>query len=112
MITDLTYLKSMSNDDSNFISEMVDIFKKQIKEYSIDMPELLAKSDYENLSKMAHKAKSSVAIMGMVKEAELLKSLELNAKDEIEIDSYAEIIDTFIKNSAKAITELEEQLKK
>lgn len=110
MITDLSYLKSMSSDNSSFIREMVIIFKEQIEEYSVQMPDLLKKADYLNLSRLAHKAKSSVAVMGMAKEAELLKNLEIKAKDESEIETFASIIETFITNSYAALEELDEYL--
>lgn len=112
MITDLTYLKSMANEDIHFIKEMIDIFKVQIEEYSIKMPELLAKEDYENLSKLAHKAKSSVAVMGMSKEAEILGKLENNARARIEIQTYKSMVDTFVEHAAEAVTELNNQVLK
>ena len=111
MITNLSYLKSMSNGNVIFIKEMVDIFREQIEEYITEMPKLLAKADYDNLSKMAHKAKSSVAIMGMSKETKLLNKLEIKAKDKIEVETYENIINTFIENSTEAIKELTEQMK-
>ena len=111
MITDLSYLRSMSNDDTNFIREMVDIFREQIADYTTQMPELLLKKDYDSLSKMAHKAKSSVAVMGMAREADLLNELEQKAAEEIEKESYAALIDTFISICGEAIDELDEQLK-
>ena len=110
MITDLSYLKSMSSDDSGFIREMVAIFKEQIEEYSVQMPELLEKAEYLNLSRLAHKAKSTAAVMGMAKEAEMLKNLEILAKEERDSETYATIIDTFIKNSNAALEELNEYL--
>ena len=102
----------MSSNDENFIKEMVDIFKEQILEYSAEMRDLLAKSDYENLSKVAHKAKSSVAVMGMEIEKEMLNTLEINAKKGVEVGSYKQLVDTFIENATKAITELDAQMKK
>ena len=111
MITDLSYLESMSENNKDFIAEMVGIFREQIDEYKQQLPALLEKSDFENLSKVAHKAKSSVAVMGMTEEAELLKILELNAKTVTNIDSFKSMIDMFIQNSAKALVELDEYLK-
>jgi HPt (histidine-containing phosphotransfer) domain-containing protein len=111
MITDLTYLESMSDNNVGFIAEMVSIFREQIEEYKLQLPQLLAKSDYENLSKVAHKAKSSVAVMGMTTEAELLMNLETKAKNGVDVSSYKEIIDAFIENSANALKELDEYLK-
>jgi len=110
MITDLSYLQSMSGSDSKFIREMVEIFREQIGEYSSEMPRLLAASDYENLSKIAHKAKSSLAVMGMNAEADLLKDLEIKAHDRIETHSYKEMIDLFIERSALALNELDAYL--
>lgn len=111
MITDLSYLESMSENNKEFIAEMVGIFREQIEEYKQQMPALLEKSDFGNLSKVAHKAKSSVAVMGMAKEAELLKNLELNASTGTNVDSFKSMIDTFIYNSANALIELDEYLK-
>lgn len=102
----------MANDDLNFIKEMVDIFREQVSEYSNEFSELLANKDYDKLSKLAHKAKSSVAVMGMTSEKEMLSELEENAKNRVAIPSYPKIIDTFIENAALALIELDNQLNK
>jgi HPt (histidine-containing phosphotransfer) domain-containing protein len=107
MITDLSYLESMSDSDLKFIREMVEIFREQIGEYSSEMPRLLAAADYKNLSKVAHKAKSSLAVMGMNTEAELLKELEIKAHDGLETHLYKGMIDHFIERSALALDELD-----
>ena len=72
----------MSGGDSKFIGEMIDLFREQIEEYKSIMPDLLEKKDYDGLSKIAHKAKSSVAVMGMTEVAELLKELEILSHDQ------------------------------
>ncbi len=107
MITDLNYLKTMSGGDSMFIREMIDLFSEQIEEYKRDMPALLHKKDYINLSKMAHKAKSSVAVMGMREVADLLKDLEILAIEGKEVERYESMINLFLDQSRLAIEELE-----
>jgi HPt (histidine-containing phosphotransfer) domain-containing protein len=107
MITDLNYLKTMSGGDSKFINEMIALFREQIEEYSIIMPDLLQKKDYDGLSKIAHKAKSSVAIMGMSEVAELLKDLEIIAHEQKETERYGPLITHFLEQSKLAIAELE-----
>ena len=107
MITDLNYLKTMSGGDSRFIREMIDLFREQIEEYKSIMPELLEKKDYDGLSKIAHKAKSSVAVMGMTQVAELLKELEILATEQQEVDRYEPMVDYFLEQSELAIAELE-----
>jgi HPt (histidine-containing phosphotransfer) domain-containing protein len=108
MITDLNYLRTMSGGDDKFIREMIELFREQINEYKVDMPELLRKGDFSSLSKMAHKAKSSVAVMGMGQVAELLKELEMLAHESKETERYAAMVDEFLSQSQLAIDELEE----
>ena len=107
MITDLNYLKTMSGGDSKFIREMIDLFREQIDEYKSIMPELLQNKDYDGLSKIAHKAKSSVAVMGMIQVSELLKELEVITQEGKEVERYESMINHFIEQSELAITELE-----
>lgn len=107
MITDLNYLKTMSGGDSKFIREMIGLFREQIEEYKNIMPELLEKKDYDGLSKIAHKAKSSVAVMGMTEVAELLKELEIIAHDRENVEQCEPLITHFLKQSDLAINELE-----
>jgi HPt (histidine-containing phosphotransfer) domain-containing protein len=109
MITDLNYLKTMSGGDPVFIREMIDLFREQIEEYKSEMPELLRKKEYSSLSKMAHKAKSSVAVMGMNQVAELLKELEILAAEEKEVDRLESMVDEFLSQSQLAIEELENE---
>lgn len=108
MITDLNYLKTMSGGDANFIAEMVGLFREQMDEYSELMPRLLREKDYDGLSKVAHKAKSSVAVMGMTHVADLLKELEILAHNEKEKDRYQSMIDEFLEMGNLAVIELEQ----
>jgi len=97
----------MSGGDANFIAEMIGIFKEQIDEYSELMPRLLREKDYESLSKLAHKAKSSVAVMGMTRVADLLKELEILAHEGSEIERYESMIGDFMEQGRLAVRELE-----
>ncbi len=96
----------MSGGDSKFIKEMIDLFREQIDEYKSIMPELLQNKDYDGLSKVAHKAKSSVAVMGMTEVADLLKELEILSHTESEIERYESLITHFLEQSELAIIEL------
>lgn len=108
MITDLNYLKTMSGGDDKFISEMIDLFREQIGEYKELMPQLLRKKKYSDLSKLAHKAKSSVAVMGMNHVADLLKELEILANEEKEVERYEQMVNEFLEQSQLALAELEQ----
>ena len=97
----------MSGGDAKFIREMIDLFREQIDEYTILMPDLLVKRDYDGLSKTAHKAKSSVAVMGMTQVADLLKDLEVLANKGKETERYNSMIDEFLEQGRLAVQELE-----
>jgi len=101
----------MSGNDNSFIKEMVDIFREQIEEYSVQLPELYKKGDYLSLSKVAHKAKSSVAVMGMTAVADKLKELELKAHDSLEVETYETIINEVLNQARLALIELDNELK-
>jgi HPt (histidine-containing phosphotransfer) domain-containing protein len=106
MITDLSYLSGMSSENPDIIKEMITIFIEQSKEYIVDFQKLLDEKNYILLGKLAHKAKSSVAIMGMNDLAADLKSLELLTKDNADVESYPGYVEKFISQTKTAIEEL------
>jgi HPt (histidine-containing phosphotransfer) domain-containing protein len=108
MITDLNYLITMSGGDSKFIAEMIELFSEQVDEYEAIMPVLLQNRDYSSLAKMAHKAKSSVAVMGMKRVADLLKELEILAVEKKEVERYEGMVNEFLEQSRLALSELKD----
>lgn len=107
MKTDLSYLLSMSDGDKHIINELIDIFAIQVKEMAGEMLKLESERNYEELSKLAHKAKSSVAIMGIKNLAYDLKELELLCKDKEKTETYRDFILQFREETEEAIVELE-----
>lgn len=108
MVTDLSYLSNMSGGNNEIIKEMIVIFNEQSKEYIHDMQKYLDEKNYNLLGKLAHKAKSSVAIMGMNDLAADLKTLEINTKEEKEVESYPAYVEKFITLTKQAMAELED----
>ncbi len=108
MKTDLTYLKEMSAGNKDLVLEMIDIFKSQVDEFKRDMEDLFIKKEYLLLGKLAHKAKSSISIMGLDDLAADLKTLENNAKAGTNPENYKKIIDKFVSETDEAVRELDE----
>ena len=108
MKIDLTYLKNMSAGNKDLIIEMINIFKSQVIEFNLGMKELYNKKDYEQLGRLAHKAKSSISIMGLEELAKDLKSFENLAKAGEEIETYPEFIKKFKEVTQEAVEELDE----
>ncbi len=108
MKTDLTYLRNMSAGNKDLVLEMIQIFKEQVAEFIKDMNQLLEDKDYENLGKLAHKAKSSISMMGLNDLAVELKTFEIKAKAGIDTEEYPIFISKFRDETEEAVQELEE----
>lgn len=108
MKTDLTYLREMSAGNKQLVQEMIEIFGNQVVEFVEEMNQLYKDKDYLSLGKLAHKAKSSISIMGLNDLAIELKDFENNAKAGIDVESYPKFIANFTKETAEALIELEE----
>lgn len=106
MRTNLDYIRSMSGDSPELIIELIDIFNDQVIEFAEIMQDNLNNKDYDALERIAHKAKSTVAIMGMTELTSKLKVLEVNSKKLENIDTFQELVDYFKEESLEAINEL------
>jgi hypothetical protein len=105
-----SYLEMVTGGDREITDELITIFRQQVDEFYLQMLTANKPSDYNVLSQIAHKAKSSVAIMGMDDMAAMLKTLEVNARDSKETDSFIEIIEAFRSQTNEAIVELNHYL--
>jgi HPt (histidine-containing phosphotransfer) domain-containing protein len=84
-IINLDYLNEIAAGDHEMIREMISIFNTEVPGYLLRMHQLAEQERWEDLGKLAHKAKASASIMGMADLAIELKQLEqltlVNKKD-------------------------------
>ncbi len=106
MKTDLSYLEAMTEGDKGLIKELIGIFSTQVEEYITQMRKFLDEKNWGELSKLAHKVKSTVAIMGMKDLSEKMKELELLSKKKEKTGTYAGYIDHFTNECREAVIEL------
>jgi HPt (histidine-containing phosphotransfer) domain-containing protein len=110
MKVNLSYLREWSGGDREKVKEMIDIFKNQVEEFMRDMDEFLNRKDYMALGKLAHKAKSSISIMGLDDLSKDMKVLEDLAKSGEEAEKYPVLVDRFKNETRKAVEELDEAM--
>ena len=108
----LEYLESVSGGDISVITELVDMFKEQVVEVYAEMKSLYSGQEYKQLGMLAHKAKSSVAIMGMSALADMLKDFELSAKASQNREMYESYINRFYDDTKAAVSELDDYMSK
>ncbi len=95
MMTDLNYLQQMTGNDSEMIKSMIELFLHQLAEMRGDFELLLKQKDWSELSRLAHKIKSSSLVMGIEQLTNDMKELELLAKEGKNIEKYPDYIDRF-----------------
>lgn len=105
---DLTYLESMSGGENEIIVEMIELFKMQVPEFIEEADNAMNNKDWKALGALAHKAKSSVAIMGMNELVDDLNTLETRAKAKENIETYFELVERFKFICIESIVELDE----
>lgn len=105
-LVNLSYIEDAADSNNELIIEMINIFKAQIPEFIKIMKTSLENRDWNELRLIAHKAKSSVSMMGMNDISQELKTLEAYTTEEINISSYPKIISNFEEACNKAILEL------
>ena len=95
MLTDLKYLQQMTGDDSEMMKEMVELFLLQLAELRVDMDSLVESQNWFELSRLAHKVKSSALVMGIVQMSDEMKQLELLAKEGKNTEKYPDYVARF-----------------
>src|SRR5665648_145042 len=99
----MDYLDLASGGDTAMISEVINMFRQQSLEIYNEMRSNLSGKNYKSLGLLAHKAKSSVAIMGMNDLALMLKTFELQAKEGKESQLYESYVARFRSDTEEAV---------
>jgi HPt (histidine-containing phosphotransfer) domain-containing protein len=105
------YLEMVAGGDSDLLRELIGMFRDQVLEFNSELKALYEEGDYKALGDLAHKAKSSVAIMGMDSLANMLKTFELEAKERKNTEKYEAYILRFEDETTHALVELDEMVK-
>lgn len=103
---DLTYIESIGDNDGNFQNDLLDIFRKQIPVIINELDEALQLNDFLKLSAVAHKAKSSVALLGIETLKKDMEALENNAKNNLYPETYAVLVKRFAKIAHDVLNEI------
>jgi len=104
----LNYLESIGEGDSKFLNELLELFKQQMPILLQQLTDALSNKNYAELSGIAHKAKSSVAMLGIAELVKDLQTLEIKAKKAIEVDTYPAIVEKFGTISKKVLNEIKD----
>lgn len=108
--TDLNYLKEITGGEPEIVKEMIEMFIEQVAEFKVNMDTYLSSKQYIELGKEAHKAKSSVLIVGMEDLGKNLKKLQLLTEANKDVETYPDYVKMFNEQCDAALIELQEEL--
>ena len=110
--TNLDYLRNITGGDKESIREIILLFIEQVPEFIGNMKKHLEEKNYIDLGREAHKAKSSVMILGMEDLGHDLKALQLSTINDAGEETYVQHFQRFENECNLAIAELELELTK
>lgn len=106
----LNYLRTITDEEQPIIRMMLEMFLEQIPEFIQNMNRMYQSGDYIALGREAHKAKSSLQIMGMTDLENDMKILIQKTIEGTDVGSYPEHIRNFEIQCTGAIAEIAAEL--
>ncbi|MCK5281473.1 MAG: response regulator, partial [Cyclobacteriaceae bacterium] len=107
-VIDLTYLREMSDNDIDFITDMVKSFINQSPKDIENIRFHYTNNEFDDMANLIHKIKPSITFMGIHDLKDLVIELEENAKHK-KIDPIKDQLEKFEKICQTAIEELREE---
>jgi len=103
---DLGYLDIMSDGDDDMKKTMLEMLLDEMPAEVQKMQEVLANSDWEELGKVSHKMKSTLAFIGSSTLTDNNAQLELNCKNNENLDQNATLVSIIAEQYALVAPEL------
>lgn len=106
---DVSILYYISGNDESFIGAMVQTFLKTMPETIKELEQSLSDRDWENVYRYAHFAKSSLSIIKIGEVLDWVVQVEVNAKNETDLDILPELVEKIKEKYSLAAVMLNEK---
>lgn len=104
MVVDLTYFENISGGDTEFVKQMLELFKDSTLNEVEKIEKLFVKQDWTNIGLLAHKIKAPVQMIGREDVVDEILKLEKSAKTQTNIDEIESMINA-VKISLQKIND-------
>ena len=108
IMIDLTYLKTFSDGDLEFVKEMVELFIDKIPAETTELRRAVDAKEWTAVYKAAHDLKSSANFIGLKELIESIVKMEDCAKNERNLDAVDQLKEHIIEHCLMAVEELKE----
>ncbi|HEU5147389.1 MAG TPA: ATP-binding protein [Chryseosolibacter sp.] len=103
---DLAYLRSISDNNRDFLQEMIDTFVQSIPPVLQEMQQSLKDENWKKLSRLAHQIKPSFSLLGMETLRKTVFYIEENADQKTNLPDVSRTTLQFIKDCTSVVTDL------
>ena len=98
VVIDLSYLREVASDNTEFMIEMIDIFLAQTPGYIDQLTTAIDQKDWSKMAELSHKIKPTMSFMGVESAKNALGEIELKSREQID---YEWIVEEY--NKLKAV---------
>jgi hypothetical protein len=107
---DLTMIQSVSAGDTAFIKKMIRLFIQTGPQNVQELVDATAGGNWEQVSKMAHKLKSTVDSMGIRSIHDQIRSVEIHAKNRDQLERLPELVKQVESVISSCISQLHSEI--
>lgn len=107
---DLAYLRTISDNNVDFLQEMIQTFVQSIPPILKDMQQALTDKNWKKLSRLAHQIKPSFSLMGMEALRKTVFFIEENADQKTNLPQLFSTTKSFIQDCKKVIADLKKEI--
>ena len=111
-MVDISYLKSLSEGNDGFVTEMLTIFLEDTPVLIQQMKVALDKEDWKKVAQLAHKYRSPLALLGIKKIEDIMTDIEYNAKEKKNLQEISKTFKEAEKLTADALEYISKELNK
>jgi len=105
---DLTMIQSVSGGDKAFIKKMILLFIETVPQNVQELVDATERKNWEQVSKMAHKLKSTIDSMGIRTIHDQIRSIEMNAKNQ----EHLELMPNMVRQVESVVSVCIQQLRR
>ncbi|MBL0049962.1 MAG: response regulator [Bacteroidetes bacterium] len=109
-VINLDFLTNLADGNTDFVIKMLEIYLKQTPENLVELEHQLSLKNYTGLVSIAHKMRSSVPYVGLTEAEKLLEKIEYEAKQNINVEDFPQLVNRIIKLCEDSLVQVKEQL--
>ena len=112
VLYDLSYLNQVFQGNRDMINNIISLFLQQVPDYIREMEECVRKNEPLSLHPLAHKAKSSISMLGIKQMETDILAIELNSKNLRNLDELPGLVHRVRGTCDMVYGHLKEQLQR